>query len=156
MNKIEQHLSDLALFYDRGDKLIEWSDTHNFQKSWVLNYKLEFIISRQKTLKMWRANIGKEVHPPKDGFSYCLVEEYSESDHLYKSIFDEKQVIIFTENLFDEFCKKYLEYQVEYLTDYLLNGGLVSNSTNKLLNLTFEWRLECKQELLSKFKSVLL
>ena len=155
MNKIEEYLSNLALFYDRGDKLIEWSDIHNFQKSWILNYNLEFIMSRQKTLKIWRANIGKEVHPPKDSFSYCLVEEYEESYFLDKLFFDASRTIIFTESLFDEFCEKYLEYQIEYLTDELLNGALVSNSTSKLLNLTFEWRVECKQELLSKLKSVL-
>lgn len=155
MNKIEQHLTHLEEFYNKGSEKIDWDDLSNFERSYKLNFKLKEVKARLAYLHNWRLNIGKEVYLSREKWNYTLVDSFSQLDHHNKSTFDNSYPIIFTEDDFDRLCLDYISYSIDFLLRDFLERSITSNSTWKLGNLIFEWELECKQELLKEFKSAI-
>ena len=155
MNAIEEHLFFLEKYYDKGSELIEWNDLSNFERSYRYNFKLTEVQSRLKYLHEWRCNIGKEVYISRDKWNYTLVDGYSSLDIHNQRAFDDSKSIVFTEEVFNTLCVDYLNYSVGYLTADILERGITSNSTCKMSNLAFEWKLDCKTELIKDFKNIL-
>ena len=100
-------------------------------------------------------NIGKEVYHSERSFNYVLVDKFEEIDYLNQKYFNTSYSSVFTQEMFDELCVKYMEYQVKRLTEELLERSITSKSTCKMSNLVFEWNLECKQELIKIFKKLI-
>ena len=155
MNKIEQHLTHLEEFYNKGSEKIDWGDLYNFERSYKLNFKLKEVKARLAYLHNWRLNIGKEVYSSKKGWNYTLVDGYSKLDSQNKRNFENSCSIVFSEETFNRLCSDYLQYSIDFLLRDFLERSITSNSTWKLGNLIFEWELECKQELLKEFKNAI-
>jgi hypothetical protein len=153
MNKIEQHLTYLEEFYNRGSKKIDWDDLSNFERSYKLNFKLEEVKVRLSYLHEWRLNIGREVYLSREKWNYVLVDDFSKLDYHNKNTFDNSYSTVFTEDMFNLLCEDYLRYSVDFLLRDFLERNITSNSTHKLGNLVFEWVLDCKQELIKEFKN---
>jgi hypothetical protein len=99
--------------------------------------------------------IGERVYPSFDSFDYVTVTDFPDLDRLNAAKFYPKDHKVFTEKMFEELCINYIKYQVERLTEDLLNRSITSNSTSKIDNLVFEWDLEIKQRLINIFKSMI-
>lgn len=95
--------------------------------------------------------IGKEVYRFKNDMTVVLKEDYKPD--VFNKIYEES--VIYDVESFELFQKKYIQYQIEYLTNDLVTRSITSNSTNKFSNLEFEWILECKQELIKFFNELL-
>lgn len=154
MNNIEDYLLGLEKTYSRATLSLEWDDLFQFERNYKYNFKLQEVKIRISFLSKVRLLIGNQVYKDKKGFRYCGVAEFAELDEINKRSFDTTQTMLFTEDLFNKFCVDYLKYSIKYLTIDFLERSIVSNSTHKLGNLAFEWMLECKQELLQNFKSI--
>lgn len=155
-NKIQNRLQDFINYYERiGQDSIKWDEYTQLGRIYKNNYLAENLKERAKYLHEWMHNIGKEVYLSHKSFNYALVDKFSEMDSLNQKYFDTTKSIEFTKEVFDRLCFDYITYQVERLTEQLIERELTSNSTSKINNLVFEWDLECKQELIKSFKSSL-
>lgn len=155
MNKIEQHLTNVKEFWDKGKAQIDWDDLSNFEKSYRYNFKVNEIKARLEYLHEWRLNIGKEVYLSRDSWNYTLVDEFYELDQHNRNSFDNSFSTMFTEEMFDSLCRCYIIYSIDYLVRDFLERDITRNSTCKLSNLVFEWQLDCKQDLIKEFKNAL-
>jgi hypothetical protein len=155
-NKIQNKLQDFVDFYSRsGADSIKWDEYGRLETVYKNNSLVQDLKDRASYLHTWMHNIGKEVYESDRSFNYTLVEKFSELDFLNQKYFDTSHSLTFTQEMFNELCVKYMEYQVERLTKQLLENSITSNSTCKMLNLVFEWNLECKQELIKIFKNLI-
>lgn len=156
-NKIQSKLQDYIFFYEKRANVqnsIKWDEYTRL--SWVYknNYITEELKERVKYLDEWMQNIDKEVYLSNNSFNYALVDTFSEIDLSNQKYFDTTKSITFTQEVFDKLCSDYCEYQVKRLTEELLEQSITSNSTCKMTNLVFEWRLECKQILIGILKDL--
>lgn len=155
-NKIQNELQDYVDFYSRSGKdSIEWDEYGVLETVYKNNHLTKILKDRASYLHECMHSIGKEVYKSNKSFNYCLTEEFSELDILNKKYFDTSSSLVFTQEMFDEFCVKYMEYQVKRLTEDLTEKSITNNSTSKISNLVFEWNLECKQSLIKIFKNLL-
>lgn len=155
-NEIQNELQSYVKFYSRsGADSIKWDEYGRLETIYKNNSLVQDLKDRASYLHTWMHNIGKEVFESNDSFNYCLVEKFSELDYLNQKYFDTSHSLTFTEDMFDELCVKYMEYQIKRLTEQLLENSITSNSTSKISNLVFEWNLECKQELIKIFKKLI-
>ena len=153
MNKIEEYLEKLATLNTTEEEL-SLNRIMQLEFLYKQDYKLKEILNRQLYLKEWRENIGKEVFASKEGFHFMLITEYPIS-YFEELNFETSEKLIFTEEMFNSLCVYYLNHSIEYITKELTERSIVSNSTNKLVNLIFEWELDCKQQLLMYYKNAL-
>lgn len=155
-NKIQNRLQDFINYYERsGVETIKWNEYRNLEEVYKNNSLVKDLKARAEYLHKWMHNIGKEAYLSREGWNYTLVDSFSELDHLNKTGFDNSYSTIFTKEMFDKLCIDYITYQVERLTEQLVEREITSNSTSKITNLIFEWNLECKQELIKIFKKLL-
>lgn len=155
-NKIQNRLQDFINYYERsGVETIKWNEYRNLEEVYKNNSLVKDLKARAEYLHKWMHNIGKDVYFSKEGWNYTLVESFEQLDFHNKSVFDTTKSIEFTKEVFDRLCFDYITYQVERLTEQLIEREVTSNSTSKITNLVFEWNLECKQELIKSFKSLL-
>lgn len=155
-NKIQNSLQDFITFYERsGVETIKWNEYRNLEEVYKNNKLAEDLKARAEYLHKWMHNIGKDVYISNKSFNYALVDKFSEMDFLNQKYFDTTKSIEFTKEVFDRLCFDYMTYQVERLTEQLIEREITSNSTSKITNLVFEWDLECKQELIKMFKELL-
>ncbi len=111
--------------------------------------KIESIKDTLDYIIKWQSNIGKEVFRSLGKSTYY---EQANPDVLNKT---EITPTLFTEELFENLIKHIIEWKVEYYTDNLITRSITSNSTHKLLNLEFEWTLECVQDNIKLHKELL-
>lgn len=155
-NKIQNRLQDFINYYERsGEDSIKWNEYRNLEEVYKNNKLVEDLKARAEYLHKWMHNIGKDVYISNKSFNYALVDNFSEMDFLSQKYFDTTKSIEFTKEVFDRLCFDYITYQVERLTEQLIEREIASNSTSKITNLVFEWNLECKQELIKAFKNLL-
>lgn len=155
-NKIQNRLQDFINYYERsGEDSIKWNEYRNLEEVYKNNSLVKDLKDRAGYLHKWMHNIGKDVYISNKSFNYALVDNFSEMDFLNQKYFDTTKSIEFTKEVFDSLCFDYITYQVERLTEQLIEREITSNSTSKITNLVFEWNLECKQELIKSFKSLL-
>lgn len=155
-NKIQDYLNYLEDSYSVGSKLIDWDDSSNFERSYRLNFKLDYVRLRLDYIHRWSLSIGKEVYTSNKKFDYVLVSEYNKLNTANIKNFDETKSSTFTKEMFDTLCIDYIKFSYDFLLDELLNQSILSNSTNKFSNLIFEWKLECRQQLINDFKGLIL
>ena len=155
-NKIQNRLQGCIDFYEKSDvDSIKWDEYKKLEKVYKNNRLSQELKERANYLHEWMNNIGKEVYLSNKSFNYTLVDKFSEMDFLNQNYFDTTKSIEFTEEVFDRLCFDYITYQVERLTEQLIEREITSNSSCKITNLVFEWNLECNQELIKIFKSIL-
>ena len=154
-NKIQNKLEEYISFYERDNQTsITWDEYRQLEKLYKNNYLAEKLKERAKYLHEWMHNIGKEVYFSRKSFNYTLVDNFGELDTLNRNYFDNSFSTVFTQELFNNLCVNYCNYQVKRLTEELTERSITSNSTCKISNLVFEWQLECKQELIKIFKNL--
>lgn len=155
-NKIQNLIQAQIDHYERsGQVSINWDEYSQLEKIYENNYLVEKLKERAKYLHKWMYNIGKEVYLSHNSFHYALVDKFSEMDSLNKRCFDESKSIVFTQEVFNRLCFDYCSYQVKRLTEELIEGSITLNSSSKIENIVFEWKLECKQKLIKIFQSTL-
>lgn len=133
------------------------TDKRQFELNVRAEYKTDFLSGRIEFIKKHLSFIDKKVFKYVKSFSYVLCTDLYMFDKFYffnNPILDTP--IVFTKELYYEVVENYIKYQIEYLKNDLLERPITCNSTCKLTNLTFEWQLECKQELLGFLKELLL
>jgi hypothetical protein len=155
-NKIQNELQNYVDFYSRsGADSIKWDEYGSLETIYKNNSLVIDLKDRASYLHTWMHNIGKEVYHSERSFNYALVDKFSEIDYLNQKYFNTSFSTYLTQEMFDELCVKYMEYQVKRLTEELLERSITSKSTCKMSNLVFEWNLECKQELIKIFKKLI-
>jgi hypothetical protein len=151
-NKLQSYIDHFSMI---GIEFIKWDEYVRLEPIYKNNFILNELNERASYMHKWMHNIGKEVYHSKRNFNYALVENFeTDVDFFNKPYFDTSFSSILTQEMFDEFCLKYIKYQVERLTKELVEKIIVCNSTSKINNLVFEWNLECKQELIKIFKEL--
>lgn len=155
-NKLQNSLQDYIDYYSAsGIESIKWNEYNRLENIYRNNYLTQDLKERAAYLHKWMHNIGKEVYHSNRNFNYALVDNFeTDVDFFNKKYFDTTSFSIFTREMFDELCVEYCKYQVQRLTEDLTERSITSNSTSKMLNLVFEWNLECKQELIKIFKDL--
>lgn len=100
------------------------------------------------TLERYKSFIGKEIFKYKRsiGHSETKISEYMNQT--------EDEATLFTEEAFEEFKTKIINYWIKYYSDDLLTREISQSSTNKLSNLQFEWQVEMKQELIKFYNNI--
>lgn len=155
-NNYQTKLADYISFYERNQTTsIKWDKYNQLESVYKNNAMLEELKARAGYLHKWMCDIGKEVYSHSKRFNYTLASDFDNLDWVNQRGFDTTKSITFTQEVFDRFCFDYLEYQVKRFTEELTERSITSNSTSKISNLVFEWNLECKQELLKIFKSII-
>ena len=155
-NKIQNKLQDFINFYERsGDDSIKWNEYSRLENVYKNNSLARDFRERAEYLHEWMHNIGKEVYKSDKNFNYAVVDTFADLDTWNMRYFNIEESFIFTEELFNELCINYIQYQIDRLSEELIERQIVCNSTSKITNLIFEWDLECKQELIKMFKKLL-
>lgn len=129
----------------------------HFETNYKSSYIVEYLKGRNEMIKKHESYIGSKVFKLAKSFRYILLNEYVVSYDSFEKKMNplENEEVIFTEHLYEEFCKEYIQYQIERITKSFVQESITSNSTCKLTNIMFEWELECKQELLKFFNNIL-
>jgi len=155
-NKIQKNLEDHIQYYSMdGVDSIKWGEYGRLENVYKNNFLRKELSERASYMHKWMHNIGKEVYHSVRNFNYALVDTFSELDVLNRRYFDTSYSTILTQEMFNEICVKYCQYQVERLTEELVERQITCNSTSKMTNLVFEWNLENKQELIKIFKKLI-
>ncbi len=113
-------------------------------------YKVARIKDTIDYITKWESNIGNQVFKTINSFAYS--ELCNHIDTFNKT---ELTSVLFTQELFETLVKHMIEWKIEYYSDELITRSVTSNSTHKLLNIEFEWILECKQENIKLHKELL-
>lgn len=128
-----------------------FTDIYQFEK----NCKAEFILENLKSvvahIEKHESFLGKEVFKFEKSFNYTDV--LPEENIGLNPVLEQK--VLFTPQLLNSFLYDYFEFGKEYHTKRLLENQITCNSTNKLINLQFEWQLECTQELIKLYTKIL-
>jgi hypothetical protein len=155
-NKIQNSLQDHINYYSMsGVETIKWNEYSRLENVYKNNSLAEDLKGRAKYLHKWMHNIGKQVYKSSKNFNYAVVDTFTDLDSLNQHYFNTEESFIFTEELFNKLCVDYIQYQIDRLSEELVERSITSNSTSKISNLVFEWNLECKQELIKIFKKLL-
>lgn len=155
-NEIQNELKSFINYYEKSTiETIKWDEYRQLEKIYKNNYLVEELKARAGYLHKWMHNIGEEVYTSFKSFNYFLVDSFNEVDIYNRNNFDTSYSMTFTQAMFDKLCVDYFEYQVKRTIEDLTERTITSNSTCKISNLVFEWRLECNQNLLSIFKKLI-
>lgn len=153
-NKVIERLKTLVDNYDA--RIVQTTtDKRQFENNCRSKFKSDHLGDRLAFISENFNMIGKEVYKYVKSETYVLSSEVgslSEPHLIFNKL--ENEPLIFTIEVFDNFVKSYLQFQIDYLINGLLKNSLTSNSTHKLSNLVFEWELECKQELIEIYKNI--
>lgn len=154
-NVILTKLLELEKFFDKGIVSVSWNEYNKLESVYIENYLKTEFSKRIDYLLEWKQNIGKNVYKSIRRFNYTLVDGFNQLDHLNKNTYDSSNYFEFTIELYESLIIDYLKYQIERLTEDLIERPITSNSTSKMQNLVFEWQLECKQKMISYFKEII-
>ncbi len=122
-----------------------------FERNCRNTFKVDIYEKNLEYINRWHSNIGKQVFKTVNTFTYnerCNVADVLNQTGL--------KSVLFTEELFHELLKNIVEYWIKYYSEDLLTRSITSNSSNKIVNLMFEWQLESKQELIKFYKELLV
>ncbi len=132
------------------------TDTKQFEHNSKNHERLESLLSFLNKIHKIHSLVGRRVYKHSKSFSYISIEEHDAMEDFDKSFNPVSPIpILLTEELVMEFCEKFTEYRIQYYTDALVNQPITCNSTSKLTNLKFEWKLEATQQLISQYKDFL-
>lgn len=154
-NKVLDRLKSLVRVNESMIKPIR-SDKRQFELNCRSEFTSQHLMGRIIFIEEHFNMIGKEVYKYVKSETYVLSSEVgslSETHLMFNKL--ENEPLIFTIEMFDSFLNSYLQYQIDYLINGLLENSITSNSTHKLSNLVFEWELECKQNLIETYKKLL-
>lgn len=153
-NKAIERLKTLVDVYNT--KITQTTTNKNqFEINCRSEFNLEHLSDRLEFISEHFDMIGKEVYKYVKNETYVLVSDIpllGETHLMFNKLGAEP--LIFTIEMFNNFLKCYVDFQIDYLTRTLLENSITSNSSDKLRNLVFEWELECKQELLGIYKNI--
>lgn len=124
-------------------------DKGQFTRNLRYGYAIDTLNHLDRNLSKHMCFIGKKVWKLTKSFNYSDVPNPD-----FANPTDSEQVE-FTEELFEEFEKCYLNFLINRFTEGLVERQITSNSTCKLTNFEFEIKLEEKQELIKYFKELL-
>lgn len=124
-------------------------EKRQFERNLRYGFAIDTLNHLDRNLSKHMYFIDKKVYKLTKSFNYS---ETPNPDHFNPTNPEE---IIFTEELFKEFEKNYLNFLVNRFTEELIEKQITSNSTCKLSNFEFEVRLEEKQNLIKYFKELL-
>jgi len=125
------------------------TDGFLFRKNVINETKQEALESLLPLIENQKLLIGRKAYKYKKSFKYS-------SDFCNQGMNQtESESVEYTSKMFDEFLIKYINYRIEFIEKELLERPITSNSTNKLNNLIFEWKLETKQELLKIYRTLI-
>lgn len=153
-NKIQTMIQE---FIDKNSTVqsVDWNKYRQLEKIYKMNFISSELSDRADYLHKWMHNINLRVYKSKRSFNYCLVKEFEILDFLNRNLFETSDEIVLTEELFDELCESYIEFQINRLIEELTEKELTRNSTVPIENIVFSWQLECKQEMLKMYKQML-
>lgn len=124
-------------------------DKSQFTRNLRYGYAIYVLTNMDKNLSKHMCFIGKKVWKLSKSFNYSDIPNPDFANPT------EPEQVEFTEELFKEFEKCYLNFLINRFTEELVERQITSNSTCKLTNFEFEIRLEEKQELIKYFKELL-
>lgn len=123
------------------------SRTH-FERNCRNRFMSNTLRKNVETLERYKGFIGKEIYKFKRGIGHS---ETPNPDVLNPT---EDKPKLFTEEAFEEFKTKMVNYWIKYYSDDLLTREISQSSTSKLSNLIFEWQVEMKQELIKFYNEI--
>ncbi len=132
------------------------NDANQFQKNVVNMFMEQNYGHVYNNIERHLEYIGKEVYQIQKNFSYTTISEFEKNTELDKILNKlSPDSVIFTYELFDKFLHDYISYTIGYHSLDLLSRKIMVNSTNPLDNLIHLWKLECKQELIEFYNSII-
>jgi hypothetical protein len=138
---------------------IKSSLTSTDKKQFEVNCRVQFIVNHlQARINFIQSHlnyIGIKVYKCINNFNYIAVDEIRKGTKENFNPVDLQTEISFTQELFEEFCKNYIDYTIKGLTTDFCVGEVTKSSGCKLTDLIFEWELECKQELLKIYRQAI-
>lgn len=154
-NKVLERLKSLVQLNESRIKLIT-VDKRQFEINCRSEFMCEHLMGNIEFIQTHFNMIDREVYRYVKGGRYILTSQANSltETHLMMNKLDD-EVLIFTNEMFNNVIKDYIQYQIDYLIIGLLENSITSNSTHKLTNLVFEWELECKQNLIETYKKLI-
>lgn len=153
---ITKILQEKILFYESFVKPTI-ADKYQFETNVRNTYMINYLAERLDFINGQKNYIDKTVFKLKRSFSVITISDYKSSpefDHHFNAI--EGDPFIFTQEHYNIFCQKYIEYQVKRFTEDLIKNKHYNNSTNPLSNLESQWITESKQNLIEFFSEIKL
>jgi hypothetical protein len=120
-----------------------------FERNLRYGFDIDTLNHLDRNLSKHMCFVGKKVWKLTKSFNYSDVPN---PDHFNPT---NPEQVEFTEELFINFQKDYLNFLINRFTEELTERQIISNSTCKLTNFEFEVRLEEKQNLIKYFKELL-
>ena len=123
-------------------------DKRQYEVNYKNKYLSDILDKNIEFLQKHTLMIGKEVYPYINSYSFDL----SPSDDVLNPT--ETIQITFTQEKYDQLYTDYIAFQIENYTDYLIHIKM-STGSNALLNIEFGWSIDCIQELIKFYKTLL-
>lgn len=79
-----------------------------------------------------------------------------ENTKLYSDIHKDGSVkIILTEDLYDKFVIDYFENLINILSESLVKNCLYKETSSGIYNISFQWQIQCKQEIIKYYRQLI-
>jgi hypothetical protein len=155
MNKIQE----LLVFEQKKRQGLIKETANNsvrFERNCRNTYWVDILNNVIENIYLHNSFLGKKVYKYKFRFSYITLDDWNKHFEFEKHLNPITEVDgVFVREMLHQFTADYINNLIDYYTKELIENQLVSNSTNKLSNLIFEWELDEKQQLIKFLKSII-
>lgn len=151
---IDKIISILELDIECSNNNIKetFSDTVQIRRNIINEHRLRFTKSSLDLIKQHKKYIGTNVYKFLNNIRYTSIDDISQIDNWNKV---DTVATLFDDILFNTFVKELIESRIIFFITELTENTNTQNSSNKLDNIFFEFKLEENQQLLKFFKSLL-
>ena len=123
-------------------------DKRQYEVNYKNKYLSEILDKNIEFLQKHKGMIGKEVYQQKKFNAFALTP----SDDVFNPTEDFSRKL--TQEMYKQLYDDYIAFQIENYTDYLIHIKMTPGS-NALLNIEFGWTIDCIQQMIKFYKTLL-
>ena len=124
-------------------------DRRQYEVNYKNKYLSDILDKNIEFLQKHREMIGKEVYQHKKSNAF----ELTPSVDVFNPTEDFTTVL--TPEMYDLLFTDYIKLQICHYTDYLVSQKITTTGSNVLLNIEFAWSIDCIQQLIKFYKTLL-